>query len=88
MKLPPLTGEAKTVQVHNLDTGEAYREAYDKLGLSLGAMPIRPNLPGIDHPNIYVLRSIPDMDAIMARLGPQSTPLATPPTTPARRPCI
>jgi NADPH-dependent 2,4-dienoyl-CoA reductase/sulfur reductase-like enzyme len=62
--------EAKQVQVRNLDTGDTYTETYDKLVLSLGAVPIRPRLPGIDHPSIFVLRNIPDMDAIMARLGP------------------
>jgi NADPH-dependent 2,4-dienoyl-CoA reductase/sulfur reductase-like enzyme/rhodanese-related sulfurtransferase len=60
--------EAKTVHVQNLDTGETYTESYDKLVLSLGATPIRPKLPGIDHSNIFVLRSIPDMDRIMAGL--------------------
>ncbi|HIK44821.1 MAG TPA: FAD-dependent oxidoreductase [Leptolyngbyaceae cyanobacterium M65_K2018_010] len=63
---------AKRVHARNLQTGETYIETYDKLVLSLGASPIRPNLPGIDHPQIYVLRNIPDMDAIMARLGPQT----------------
>lgn len=59
---------AKQVQVEDLDRGTTYRETYDKLVLALGASPIRPNLPGIDHPNLYVLRNIPDMDGIMARL--------------------
>ncbi|MBF2079112.1 MAG: FAD-dependent oxidoreductase [Synechococcales cyanobacterium T60_A2020_003] len=61
--------DSKTVYVRNLDTGDTYTESYDKLVLSLGASPIRPNLPGIEHPHIYVLRNIPDMDEIMARLG-------------------
>jgi NADPH-dependent 2,4-dienoyl-CoA reductase/sulfur reductase-like enzyme/rhodanese-related sulfurtransferase len=64
--------QAKTVQVHNLDSDETYHESYDKLVLSLGAAPIRPRLPGIDHPQIHVLRNIPDMDGIMATLGPQT----------------
>jgi NADPH-dependent 2,4-dienoyl-CoA reductase/sulfur reductase-like enzyme/rhodanese-related sulfurtransferase len=58
----------KTVTVKVLETGETYSESYDKLVLSLGANPIRPNLPGIDHPNIHVLRNIPDMDGILANL--------------------
>jgi NADPH-dependent 2,4-dienoyl-CoA reductase/sulfur reductase-like enzyme len=60
---------SKTVTVKILDTGEIYQETYDKLVLSLGASPIRPNLPGIDHPKIHVLRNIPDMDNILASLG-------------------
>jgi NADPH-dependent 2,4-dienoyl-CoA reductase/sulfur reductase-like enzyme/rhodanese-related sulfurtransferase len=58
----------RTVTVKVLDTGETYQETYEKLVLSLGASPIRPNLPGIDHPNIHVLRNIPDMDGILATL--------------------
>jgi NADPH-dependent 2,4-dienoyl-CoA reductase/sulfur reductase-like enzyme len=64
--------EGKAVHVHNLDTGETYTETYDKLVLSLGATPIRPRLPGIDHPQIFVLRNIPDMDALMAGLPPHA----------------
>jgi len=67
-----LDREAKLVHVRNLDTGETYTESYDKLVLSLGAVPICPRLPGIDHPSIFVLRNIPDMDAIMAKLGPDT----------------
>lgn len=57
---------AKTVQVHNRTTDRAYTEAYDKLVLCQGANPVRPPLPGIDHPRIFTLRNIPDMDAIKA----------------------
>jgi NADPH-dependent 2,4-dienoyl-CoA reductase/sulfur reductase-like enzyme/rhodanese-related sulfurtransferase len=71
-ELTAIDREAKTVQVHNLDTGETYSETYDKLVLSLGATPIRPRLPGIDLPNIHVLRNIPDMDGIMAAMGPHT----------------
>ena len=41
-------------------TGVVYREKYDALVLSPGATPIRPALPGIDLPGIFVLRTIPD----------------------------
>ncbi|MDD3164989.1 MAG: FAD-dependent oxidoreductase [Oscillospiraceae bacterium] len=51
---------AKTVTVQNLDTGEIYREGYDKLILSPGAQAIRPNLPGIDDPRIFTLRTVED----------------------------
>jgi NADPH-dependent 2,4-dienoyl-CoA reductase/sulfur reductase-like enzyme len=68
---------AKQVQVEDLDRGTTYGETYDKLVLALGASPIRPNLPGIDHPNLYVLRNIPDMDGIMARLSDHPCQAAT-----------
>lgn len=54
----------KTVTIRVLTTGQEYIESYDKLVLCPGASPIRPNLPGIDHPRIFTLRNIEDMDAI------------------------
>ncbi len=48
------------IEVKRLATGESYRERYDALVLSPGAAPIRPPLPGIDLPGIFVLRTIPD----------------------------
>lgn len=55
----------KLVHVRNLATGQEYDETYDKLILSPGASPIRPNLPGIDLPGIYTLRNLNDMDRIL-----------------------
>ncbi len=56
--------EKKELVVKNLDNDQTYREPYDKLIISTGAAPIRPPLPGIDHPRIRTLRNIPDTDAI------------------------
>ena len=50
----------KTVTVYNLDTGKVYEESYDKLILSPGAKPIKPNLPGIDNDKIFTLRTVED----------------------------
>ena len=47
----------KTVAVKNLVTGRIYEESYDKLILSPGARPIRPELPGIDSERVYTLRT-------------------------------
>lgn len=54
------------VRVVERASGNSYAEAYDRLVLATGAVPIKPPLPGIDHPRIFTLRSIPDMDAIKA----------------------
>lgn len=54
----------KEVVVRDLESDRTYRESYDILILSTGAAPIRPPLPGIDHPRIFTLRSVPDTDAI------------------------
>ena len=50
----------KTVAVKNLETGESFCESYDKLLLSPGAKPVRPNLPGIDSDRIFTLRTVED----------------------------
>ena len=60
--------EAKTVEVHNRTSGEAFTESYDKLVLSQGAEPLRLPIPGAYHERVFVLRNIPDMDAIIAAL--------------------
>lgn len=59
--------EAKTVEVRNLITKAIYIETYDKLLLSPGAEPFRPNIPGIDSPKIMTLRNVADMDRIIAQ---------------------
>lgn len=58
--------DAKTVRARNLETGEEYEEAYDRLLLSTGSSPIVPPLPGLDAPNVFTLWTIPDTDAIHA----------------------
>ena len=57
---------AREVEVRELATGRTYRESYDALVLSPGANAIRPPLPGIDLPGIFVVRTIPDTRAIRA----------------------
>ncbi len=52
--------ERKTVTVKNLRTGQEYTESYDKLILSPGASPIRPNIEGVNSEKVFTLRNIPD----------------------------
>ena len=54
----------QTITVRNLIPHSEYIEHYDKLVLCPGASPIRPKLPGIEHPRIFTLRNIEDMDVI------------------------
>ena len=56
--------ENRNVEVRNLATGEVYRESYDALVVSTGAMPLRPPIPGIDRPGNFVLRNVPDAQEI------------------------
>jgi NADPH-dependent 2,4-dienoyl-CoA reductase/sulfur reductase-like enzyme/rhodanese-related sulfurtransferase len=50
----------RAIEIRERTSGRTYREHYDALVLSLGAAPIRPPLPGLDLPGIFVLRTIPD----------------------------
>ena len=52
--------ETKTVTVKNLENGEVFDEGYDKLLLSPGAKPIKPNFEGIDSEKIFTLRTVED----------------------------
>ena len=45
-----------------------YTESYDKLILSPGARGITPPFAGADHPAVFPLRTIPQMDALIARM--------------------
>jgi NADPH-dependent 2,4-dienoyl-CoA reductase/sulfur reductase-like enzyme/rhodanese-related sulfurtransferase len=54
----------KIIIAVNQTTGESYTEKYDKLVLSPGAAPIRPNLPGINNEGIFTLRNVRDTDFI------------------------
>ena len=55
-----ISPDTHTVTVRNADTGEEYEESFDKLLLSPGAEPIRPDISGIDLPHVFTLRNIPD----------------------------
>lgn len=50
----------KTVTIQELESGKVYEESYDKLILSPGARPVRPDLPGINHERIFSLRTVED----------------------------
>ncbi len=58
--------EAKTVSVRNVLTGESFEDTYDTLVLSPGAAPLKPDLPGLDLPGVFTVRSIPDTRQIRA----------------------
>ncbi len=51
---------ARTIEVRDLTTDTARTEAYDALVLSPGARAIRPPVPGVDLPGVFVVRTIPD----------------------------
>ena len=58
---------AKSVTVSAPD-GSSYTETYDRLLLSPGATPVRPQIPGIESKRIHTLRDVADTDAIKERV--------------------
>lgn len=70
---------AKTVTVRNLETGEVFAEAYDKLLLSPGAKPTQPALPGVGLDRLFTLRTVEDtlrIHRFVAEQHPRSVVLA------------
>lgn len=55
----------KSVTLRSVEDGTETEISYDRLILSPGASPLRPPLPGIDHPRILTLRNLQDMDRII-----------------------
>jgi NADPH-dependent 2,4-dienoyl-CoA reductase/sulfur reductase-like enzyme/rhodanese-related sulfurtransferase len=58
--------QARRVRVRELESGQESNEPYDALVLSTGASPLKPPIPGIDRPNHFTVRNIPDVEKIMA----------------------
>lgn len=52
--------EVQTIRVRDSNTGAERDERWDRLVLAPGASPIRPPLPGVDLPGVFVVRNIPD----------------------------
>ncbi|MBW4054647.1 MAG: FAD-dependent oxidoreductase [Proteobacteria bacterium] len=69
--------DTKTVTIQNILTGDQYHETYDTLLLAPGGSPVRPTIPGCDHPAIKTLWTIPDTDEIREKVdsGTVSTAL-------------
>lgn len=55
-----ISPENKTVTVKNLKNEEVFTESYDKLLLSPGAKPIKPDFEGIESDRIFTLRTVED----------------------------
>ncbi len=56
--------DRKVVRVRELQSGREYDASYDKLLLSPGGSPVKPKIPGAEHPAIHTLWTIPDTDQI------------------------
>ena len=52
--------DKKTVTVKDLTSGTVFTETYDKLLLSPGAVPIKPDFAGVESDRIFTLRTVED----------------------------
>jgi NADPH-dependent 2,4-dienoyl-CoA reductase/sulfur reductase-like enzyme len=58
----------KTVSVRSLDTGKEFSQNYDKLLIATGSKAIVPPVEGKELKNVFVLKTIPDAEAIKSVL--------------------
>lgn len=59
-----IDAKSSQIVIKDLQAGQVYREQYDSLVLATGSQPICPQLPGVDLPGIFTLRTIPDSHLI------------------------
>ena len=71
--------DRKCVTVRDLNTGVDFEESYDKLLLSPGARPTKPDMPGLESDRLFTLRTVEDTLKIrefVDREHPQSAVIA------------
>lgn len=57
--------QEKTILIKKVDTGEEYKERYDKLILSPGARAIRPSsIKGVERDNVFTVKNVVDIDRL------------------------
>lgn len=61
--------DAKKVIVKDLKIDKTYEESYDDLVIATGSSPLKPQIPGIDHKNIFTLWNVNDMDNIKSYIN-------------------
>jgi len=64
---------AKTVHVRSHEHGSKVLH-YDRLIVATGAVPVRPDLPGIDLPGVHLLHTMEDSFAVQQRLSSERSP--------------
>lgn len=55
-----IDAKRQVVKVRNLNTQDVFEESYDKLLIATGAKPVWPDLPGMNLPKLFTLRTVED----------------------------
>jgi len=64
-----ISPEKHCVLVRRKDTGNTYEESYDKLIMATGSRPKKPQIPGIDDPDVMVIWNMSDMTEVLDRVN-------------------
>ncbi len=59
--------DAREVEAWDHDAGRSVRVGFDTLHIATGARPLRPDLPGIDHPMVHGVQTLDDAAALESR---------------------
>jgi NADPH-dependent 2,4-dienoyl-CoA reductase/sulfur reductase-like enzyme len=60
--------DARHVTVNDVERASSYTLDFDELVLATGAVPVRPDLPGVDADGIYGVQTLDDGDAVIEAL--------------------
>jgi NADPH-dependent 2,4-dienoyl-CoA reductase/sulfur reductase-like enzyme len=60
---------ARTVTAAPLEGDECYQVGFDELVLATGAVPVRPDLPGVNAPGVYGVQTLDDGTTMLAGLS-------------------
>jgi NADPH-dependent 2,4-dienoyl-CoA reductase/sulfur reductase-like enzyme len=61
--------DAREVEVRDHGSGSTYRLGFDHLVLATGAVPVRPELPGVDAAGIFGVQTLDDGEAVITDLA-------------------
>ena len=66
---------SRTATVTNLTHGRTFTLGFDLLHLATGALPRRPEVPGIDNPNVHGVQTLGDAERLIADAAGRSGPV-------------